>query len=290
MARENVNCLWHDIICLHDEQAVTFICKTLLQLNEESRAQSLLKTEAVEAGFGEMVLQCLLQSETGENEELEIKLPFIKEERELAGVNYFQINYLHGQLLTDKIWVESVISGRLEKDESQQEVSLGEIRVQENLDLTAEAFCCEKIIATHLCSTIEEKVLNDDHKLMLRGQHNISLLYEAMATEGEKLYICQQEYPFQEEIEVDYALEETAAVILPYSILTAKQLTEKLINIEGNIVIKISGAGEMKLENETNPKVRQRVSSRHNLAKYMRELDSIVNEEKTLRNFDLQDK
>jgi len=103
-----------------------------------------------------------------------------------------------------------------------------------------------------------------------------------------------------EELELSHAFDEVPTVIMPYSILTARQLTEQQINIEGTVVVRVDGVrdempetelfAEEGLENEANGKGRQRISSRHNLAKYMRELESIVNEEKTLRNFDLQDK
>lgn len=300
MARENTSCLWHDVICLQDEQIVTFVCKTLLQLEEEKCIEELLKVEAVELGSGEIVLQGLLKTEEGENKKIEVKLPFIKEEIELGAANYFQINYLQGQLLADKLWVECVICGRIEKEQKIQQVVLGEITVRENLVLAEDFPQCERIIATHLCSTVEKMELQDGKHLILGGKHSISVLYEGMTLQGERLFIQQQDCSFEEELELSHAFDEVPTVIMPYSILTARQLTEQQINIEGTVVVRVDGVrdempetelfAEEGLENEANGKGRQRISSRHNLAKYMRELESIVNEEKTLRNFDLQDK
>lgn len=216
LARENASCLWHDVICLQDAQTITFVCKTLLQLSEESKKRDLLSAEAVEIGSGEMILQVVLEDEENEKAELEMKLPFIKGEIQPSQVHDFQIHYLQGQLLGDKLWVECVISGMRVNEISVPQVILGEITLNEKLRLPEEVAACSRLISIHVTSKVEEVNTNEEENLVLQGMHNISLLYEGLAVEGEKLYAYQEDCPFQKEVELSYTLEDLTAAMLHY--------------------------------------------------------------------------
>lgn len=248
MTTEQVSCAWNDVTCLVDERAVTFVCKTLFQLllEEDLPVEQLVQLELEKLSCqepqgilaGQILLQAVCTTKDGEERVYPLVIPFAADQLEGRQYGHLNVHYIQGQLIEDKLWVETVVSGiRLELSRDGQ-VILGEVALREVLDLPGQLPGCEQLISAQVISNIEHMELLEGVRVQVAGHHLLSVLYEGRRKAGEKLHVYQQTCPFQGEIELGHQLADLNGAVLHYRLLTAQLLEERKLMISGVGMIK----------------------------------------------------
>ncbi len=248
MQSMNLDYEWNDVALLTDQRAYTFICKTMLQIPEQTievlqeiiLADWQYKPEQNEGlrFEGSMTLQVgyLCQQQRGE---LKVAIPLQGNLQEpLTEQSSARLLYSKGQVAGSCLLLETVLQIPRVQQLQRSQVLLGQFAMEELLELPKQWPCFQDVLATVAAMQIDSFQIGQQQlQLQVQGCYRLAVIYENGGQPGEQLFAYEQQRPMTVALPVPPGLQELEGVQPYYQNLTAQLLDDRHILLAGDGVL-----------------------------------------------------
>ena len=242
----NLDYEWNDVALLMDQRAYTFVCKTMLQIPEQTievlqeiiLADWQYKPEQNEGlrFDGSMTLQVgyLCQQQRGE---LKVAIPLQGNLQEpLTEQSSARLLYSKGQVAGSCLLLEAVLQIPRVQQLQRSQVLLGQFAMEELLELPKQWPCFQDVLATVAAMQIDSFQIGQQ-QLQVQGCYRLAVIYENGGQPGERLFAYEQQRPMTVALPVPPGLQELEGVQPYYQNLTAQLLDDRHILLAGEGVL-----------------------------------------------------
>lgn len=242
----NLDYKWNDVAFLTDQRAYTFVCKTMLQIPEQTievlqeiiLADWQYKPEQNEGlrFDGSMTLQVgyLCQQQRGE---LKVAIPLQGNLQEpLTEQSSARLLYSKGQVAGSCLLLEAVLQIPRVQQLQRSQVLLGQFAMEELLELPKQWPCFQDVLATVAAMQIDSFQIGQQ-QLQVQGCYRLAVIYENGGQPGERLFAYEQQRPMTVALPVPPGLQELEGVQPYYQNLTAQLLDDRHILLAGEGVL-----------------------------------------------------
>ena len=246
MQNMNLDYEWNDVALLMDQRAYTFVCKTMLQIPEQTievlqeiiLADWQYKPEQNEGlrFDGSMTLQVgyLCQQQRGE---LKVAIPLQGNLQEpLTEQSSARLLYSKGQVAGSCLLLEAVLQIPRVQQLQRSQVLLGQFAMEELLELPKQWPCFQDVLATVAAMQIDSFQIGQQ-QLQVQGCYRLAVIYENGGQPGERLFAYEQQRPMTVALPVPPGLQELEGVQPYYQNLTAQLLDDRHILLAGEGVL-----------------------------------------------------
>lgn len=246
MQSMNLDYEWNDVALLTDQRAYTFVCKTLLQIPEQTievlqeiiLADWQYKPEQNEGlrFDGSMTLQVgyLCQQQRGE---LKVAIPLQGNLQEpLTEQSSARLLYSKGQVAGSCLLLEAVLQIPRVQQLQRSQVLLGQFAMEELLELPKQWPCFQDVLATVAAMQIDSFQIGQ-RQLQVQGCYRLAVIYENGGQPGERLFAYEQQRPMTVALPVPPGLQELEGVQPYYQNLMAQLLDDRHILLAGEGVL-----------------------------------------------------
>ncbi len=246
MQSMNLDYEWNDVALLTDQRAYTFVCKTMLQIPEQTievlqeiiLADWQYKPEQNEGlrFDGSMTLQVgyLCQQQRGE---LKVAIPLQGNLQEpLTEQSSARLLYSKGQVAGSCLLLEAVLQIPRVQQLQRSQVLLGQFAMEELLELPKQWPCFQDVLATVAAMQIDSFQIGQQ-QLQVQGCYRLAVIYENGGQPGERLFAYEQQRPMTVALPVPPGLQELEGIQPYYQNLTAQLLDDRHILLAGEGVL-----------------------------------------------------
>ena len=246
MQSMNLDYEWNDVALLMDQRAYTFVCKTMLQITEQTievlqeiiLADWQYKPEQNEGlrFDGSMTLQVgyLCQQQRGE---LKVAIPLQGNLQEpLTEQSSARLLYSKGQVAGSCLLLEAVLQIPRVQQLQRSQVLLGQFAMEELLELPKQWPCFQDVLATVAAMQIDSFQIGQQ-QLQVQGCYRLAVIYENGGQPGERLFAYEQQRPMTVALPVPPGLQELEGIQPYYQNLTAQLLDDRHILLAGEGVL-----------------------------------------------------
>lgn len=246
MQSMNLDYEWNDVALLMDQRAYTFVCKTMLQIPEQTievlqeiiLADWQYKPEQNEGlrFDGSMTLQVgyLCQQQRGE---LKVAIPLQGNLQEpLTEQSSARLLYSKGQVAGSCLLLEAVLQIPRVQQLQRSQVLLGQFAMEELLELPKQWPCFQDVLATVAAMQIDSFQIGQQ-QLQVQGCYRLAVIYENGGQPGERLFAYEQQRPMTVALPVPPGLQELEGIQPYYQNLTAQLLDDRHILLAGEGVL-----------------------------------------------------
>lgn len=246
MQSMNLDYEWNDVALLTDQRAYTFVCKTMLQIPEQTievlqeiiLADWQYKPEQNEGlrFDGSMTLQVgyLCQQQRGE---LKVAIPLQGNLQEpLTEQSSARLLYSKGQVAGSCLLLEAVLQIPRVQQLQRSQVLLGQFAMEELLELPKQWPCFQDVLATVAAMQIDSFQIGQQ-QLQVQGCYRLAVIYENGGQPGERLFAYEQQRPMTVALPVPPGLQELEGVQPYYQNLMAQLLDDRHILLAGEGVL-----------------------------------------------------
>ena len=242
----NLDYEWNDVALLMDQRAYTFVCKTMLQIPEQTievlqeiiLADWQYKPEQNEGlrFDGSMTLQVgyLCQQQRGE---LKVAIPLQGNLQEpLTEQSSARLLYSKGHVAGSCLLLEAVLQIPRVQQLQRSQVLLGQFAMEELLELPKQWPCFQDVLATVAAMQIDSFQIGQQ-QLQVQGCYRLAVIYENGGQPGERLFAYEQKRPMTVALPVPPGLQELEGIQPYYQNLTAQLLDDRHILLAGEGVL-----------------------------------------------------